>query len=117
VDYRRKRKEHASIHIDVAAVERVESCKFLEALEDLTWSTHTRTVMKSAWQRLLPVRRLNRFSMGPRILKKLYSCSIESILTGCITAWYAKCTALDHKALQRVVQTAQYIIGAKLPAI
>ena len=29
VDYRKQRVEHASIHIDVAVVERVESFKFL----------------------------------------------------------------------------------------
>ncbi|KAI3356445.1 hypothetical protein L3Q82_017655, partial [Scortum barcoo] len=32
----------------------------------------------------------------------------ESILTGCITTWYSSCTALNRKALQRVVKTAQY---------
>ncbi|KAK6321348.1 hypothetical protein J4Q44_G00083240 [Coregonus suidteri] len=47
----------------------------------------------------------------------LISCTIESILTGCITAWYGNCLASDRKALQRVVRTAQYITGAKLPAI
>ncbi|KAK6307924.1 hypothetical protein J4Q44_G00211950 [Coregonus suidteri] len=50
-------------------------------------------------------------------LKKFYSCTIESILTGCITAWYGNCLASDRKALQRVVCTAQHITGAKLPAI
>ena len=37
--------------------------------------------------------------MGPEILKRFYSCTIESILTGCITAWYGNCSASDHKAL------------------
>ena len=46
-----------------------------------------------------------------------YSCNIESILTGCITAWYGNCSASDRKALHRVVRRAQYITGAKLPAI
>ena len=55
--------------------------------------------------------------MGPQILKRFYSCTIERILTGCITAWYCNCSASDRKALQRVMQTAQYITGAKLPAI
>ena len=55
--------------------------------------------------------------MGPQILKKFYSCTIKSILTGCITALYGNCSASDHNALQRVVRTAQYITGAKLPAI
>jgi gmma-aminobutyric acid receptor subunit gamma len=55
--------------------------------------------------------------MGPQILKKFYSCTIESILTSCITAWYGNCSASDRKALQRVVRMAQYITVAKLPAI
>ena len=55
--------------------------------------------------------------MGPQILKRFYSCNIESILMGFITAWYGNCSASDRKALQRVVRTAQYITGATLPAI
>jgi hypothetical protein len=55
--------------------------------------------------------------MGPQILKRFYSCNIESILAGCIAAWYGNCSASDRKALQRVVRTAHYITGAKLSAI
>uniref|UniRef100_A0A8C7TY13 Myosin tail domain-containing protein n=1 Tax=Oncorhynchus mykiss TaxID=8022 RepID=A0A8C7TY13_ONCMY len=55
--------------------------------------------------------------MGPQVLKRFYSCTIESILTGCITAWYGNCSSSDRKTLQRVVCTAQYITGARLPAI
>jgi hypothetical protein len=55
--------------------------------------------------------------MGPEILKRFYSCNIESILTGSITAWHGNCLASGCKALQRVLRTAQYITGAKLPAI
>ena len=55
--------------------------------------------------------------MGPQILKRFHSCTIESILTGCITTWYGNCSASDRKALQRVVHMAQYITGAMLPAI
>ena len=55
--------------------------------------------------------------MGPQILKKLYSCTIESILTGCINAWYDNATYLNRMMLQRVVWTAQYITGTELPAI
>ena len=51
-----------------------------------------------------------------QILKRFYSCTIEIILTGCITAWYGSCSASDRKALQWIVRTAQYITGAKLPA-
>ena len=27
-----------------------------------------------------------------------HACTIKSILTGCITAWYGNCSASDHKA-------------------
>ena len=87
VDYRERRTEHAPILIKGAVVEQVESFKFL--------GVHITN--KLSWSK--------------------YSCTIESILTGCITAWYSNCSASDHKALQRVVHTAQYITGAKLPAI
>ena len=60
---------------------------------------------------------VKRFDMGPQILKKFYSCTIVSIMTGCITAWYGNTTALYRKALQRAVGTVQYIIVAKFPAI
>jgi hypothetical protein len=52
----------------------------------LTWSKHTKTVVKRVQKNLFPLRRLKRFGMGPQILKRFYICTIESILTGCITA-------------------------------
>ena len=111
--------EQAPINIDGAVVKRVESFKSLgvHITNELSWSKHTKTVVKRARQNLFPLRGLKRFGMGPQILKRFYSCTIESILTGCITAWYGNCSASDRKALQRVVRTAQYITGAKLPAI
>ncbi|KAI3351336.1 hypothetical protein L3Q82_005880 [Scortum barcoo] len=42
---------------------------------------------------------------------------IERILTGCITAWYSSCTALNRKALQRVVKAAQHITRTELPSM
>ena len=89
VYYRKKRTEHAPILIDGVAVEQVESFKFLgvHITNKLTWSKHTKTVVKRARHRVFPLRRLKRFGMGPQILKRFYSCTIESILTGCITAW------------------------------
>ena len=116
---RKKRTKHAAILIDGAVVEQVESFKFLgvHITNKLTWSKLTKTVVKRAQQHLFPLRRLKRFVMGPQTLKRFYSCTIESILAGCITAWYGNCSASDHKALQRVVRMAQYISGAKLPAI
>ena len=119
VDYRKRSTEHAPILINRAVVEQVESFKFLgvHINNNLDWSKHTKTVVKKARQSLFPLRKLKRFGMGPEILKRFYSCNIERFLTGCITAWYGNCSASNLKALQRVVCTAQYITGAKLPAI
>jgi hypothetical protein len=41
--------------------------------------------------------------------KKLYHCTIESILTVCITTWYGNCLVSDCKAQQRVVRMCQHI--------
>ena len=48
VVYRKRRTEHAPILIDGAAVEQVESFKFLSVhiANKLTWSKHTKTVVK-----------------------------------------------------------------------
>jgi hypothetical protein len=109
VNYRKRRTEHAPIIIDGAAVEQVESFKFLgvHITNKLTWSKHTKTVVKRARQNLFPLRRLKRFGNGPQILKGLFSSTIESILVG-----------LHHCLVwQRVVRTAQCITLAMLPAI
>ena len=89
VDYRKRRTKHAPILIDGTVVDQVESFKFLgvHITNKLAWSKHIKTVVKRAQQNLFPPRRLKRFGMGPQILKKIYSCTIESILTGLATAW------------------------------
>ena len=87
VDYRKRRTEHAPILIDGAVVEQVESFKFLGVqINKLTWSKYTKTDVRRARQNLFPIRRLKRLAMGPQLLRKLYCCNIESILTCCITA-------------------------------
>ena len=82
-------------------VEQVESFKFLgvHITNNLSWSKYTKTVVKRARQSIFPLRRLKTFGMGPQILKKFYTCTIESILTGFITAWYGNCSSSDRKAL------------------
>ena len=64
-----------------------------------------------------PHRRLKKFGLSSKTLTNFYKCTIESILSGCITAWNGNCTALNRKALQRVVRSAQHITGDKLPAL
>jgi hypothetical protein len=42
-----------------------------------------------------PLARLKRFDKGPQVFKKLHSCTIESILIGCITGWYGNWGATE----------------------
>uniref|UniRef100_A0A8C7H559 Alkylated DNA repair protein AlkB homologue 8 N-terminal domain-containing protein n=1 Tax=Oncorhynchus kisutch TaxID=8019 RepID=A0A8C7H559_ONCKI len=119
VDFRKQQSEHPPIHIDGTVVERVVSFKFLgvHITDKLNWSTHTDSIMKKAQQRLFNLRRLKKFGLSPKALTNFYRCTIESILSGCITAWYGNCSAHNRKALQRVVRSAQRITGGKLPAL
>ena len=98
MDYSKRRAEHAPIHIDSAVVEKIESFNLLgvHITNKLSWFKHTKKVVKWARQHLFPLKRLKRFGMGPQILKKFYNCTIKSILTGCITAWYGNCSASDR---------------------
>ncbi|KAI4904962.1 hypothetical protein NFI96_002249 [Prochilodus magdalenae] len=118
VDYRKlQRGGHSPLYINGAEVERVSSVRFLgvHLTDDLSWSFHTNKAVRSARQRLFFLRRLRKFGLPPDILTNFYRCTIESILTACITVWYGSCTACDRKALKRVVRTAESIIGSKLP--
>ena len=80
VDYRKRWTEHSPILIDWDILEQVESFKFLGV-----HITNKLSFVK-AQQSPFPLRSLKRLGMGPQIHKKLYSCTIESVLTGCITA-------------------------------
>ncbi len=119
VDFRRQSREHTPITIDKTPVERVNSFKFLgvHITEDLTWSAHTDAMLKKSHQCLFFLRWLRKFGMSPSILRSFYTCTVESILTGCITAWFGNSTAGNRKALQRVVWTAHHIVGGELPSL
>jgi hypothetical protein len=67
VDFRRQQRDHAPIHIDGAAVERVKSFTFLclHITENLKWSIHTDSVGNKAQQRLFNLRRLKKFGLAP----------------------------------------------------
>ncbi|XP_060737641.1 uncharacterized protein LOC132853721 [Tachysurus vachellii] len=115
VDFRRAGNHtHPPIHINRTAAERVPSFKFLgiHIAEDLSWSLNSSILIRKAQQCLYFLRRLKKSRLCYRILENFYRCTIESILTNCISVWYSSCTASGRKALQRVVKTAQQIIGS-----
>eukprot|EP00061_Rhincodon_typus_P001341 g14509.t1 len=81
----------------------IDSIKFLGVTisNNLSWSTHRDAMVKKAQQHLYFLRRLRKFSMSIRTLTSFYRCTTESILFGCITAWYGNCSAQDGKKLQK----------------
>ncbi|XP_059500668.1 uncharacterized protein LOC132209491 [Stegostoma tigrinum] len=106
------RGEHAPIYINGTEVERVNSIKFV----DLFWTSHVNVTVKKAQQHLFFLRWLRKFGMSITSLINFYRCTIESILSGCKTAWYGNCSAQNCKKLQKVVCTAQTIMEANLPS-
>ena len=119
VDIRKQQMEQPPIHIDGTVVERVESFKFLgvHITDKLNWSNDTGRLVKKAQRRLFNLRRLKKFGLSPKTLTNFYRCTIESVLSACITAWYGKCTARSRRVLQRVVRSAQHITGGKIAAL
>ncbi|KAI4902910.1 hypothetical protein NFI96_020433, partial [Prochilodus magdalenae] len=113
VDFRRTRRDHSPLHIDGSTVEIIKSTMFLgvHLAEDLTWSLITSTITKKAQ------RRLRKAHLPPPLLTTFYRGTIESIQSSCITACFGNCTVSDRKSLQRVVRTAEKIIGVSLPTI
>ena len=74
-------------------------------------------MLKKSQQHLFNLTRMKKFGLALKTLTNLYRCTIESILSSCITSWYGNCTIRNHRALQRVVRSAKHITGSTLPAL
>ncbi|KAI5623032.1 gastrula zinc finger protein XlCGF28.1-like [Silurus asotus] len=118
VDFSTKReRSYQPLNICGTPVERVDSFRYLgvHITQDLSWSSHTNTLVKKAWQRLYYPRRLRDFKLPSQVLKTFYTCTIESVLTGSITSWFGNSTMQDRQALQREVRSAERTIHTELP--
>ena len=98
------------IHIEGTAVEKVESFKVPRRTH------HRQTEMVHPHRQRGEEGSTAKFGLSPKTLPYFYRCTIERILSGCIPAWYSNSTALNCKALQRVMRSEQRITGGKLPA-
>ena len=56
-------------------------------------------------------------NLDQKLLVNFYRSTIETLLSYCITVWYSSCTEADRKGFQRVIKTAQRIIGCPLPSL
>ncbi len=97
----------------------VESFRFLSTTisQDLKWDTHIVSIVKKAQQRLYFLRQLRKFNLPQELLKQFYSAIIESVLCTSITVWFSSATKSDLRRLQRVVLTAERIIGTTFPTL
>eukprot|EP00061_Rhincodon_typus_P002844 g18633.t1 len=118
IDVGKKGGEHNLIDINGTEVERAKSIKILRVtITDLSWTSHINATVIKAQRCLFLLKQLRKFGMPIRSLTNSYRCIMESILSGCITAWYGSCSAQDRKKLQKVVCTAQTIAEANFPSM
>jgi len=86
IDFKSRTTLHSGLSINGEEVERVTNFKLLglHISEDLGWTSNTTHIIKKAQQRL---RTLRRNKLPPPLLKNLYYCTKESVLTYGCTAW------------------------------
>ncbi|KAI4873631.1 hypothetical protein NFI96_022545 [Prochilodus magdalenae] len=85
--------------------------------EDLSWTTNTMPLVKKAQQRLYFLRILRKTNLQEKLLVSSNPSVIQSVRTNCISTWYSSCLTAERRALQRVINTAQKIIGCPLPCL
>ncbi|KAK3521304.1 hypothetical protein QTP70_003147 [Hemibagrus guttatus] len=119
VDFRRNTHTISPLTIMNSTVPTVESFRFLGTTisQDLKWDTHIDSIIKKAQQRLYFLRQLWKFNLPQELLTQFYSAVIESVLCTSITVWFGSATKSDIRRLQRMVRTAERIIGAPLPTL
>ncbi len=119
VDFRRKSPALHPLTIMNSTVTAVESFRFLGTTnsQDLKWDIHIDSTVKKAQQRLYFLRQLRKFNLPQELLKQFYSAIIESVLCTSLTVWFSSATKSDLRRLQRVVRTAERIIGTTLPTL
>ncbi|KAI4894290.1 hypothetical protein NFI96_004725 [Prochilodus magdalenae] len=119
VDFRRNPPPLPPLHINNTAVSMVESLKFLGTTisRDLKWEKNTISIIKKAQQRMFFLRQLKKFNLPQTLMIQFYTAIIESILTASITIWFGSSTSQERTKLQRIIRTAERIIGCNLPSL
>lgn len=117
VDFRRN--PTPPIILGGTPVATVESCRFLGVTvsQDLKWGPHIDTLTKKAQQRLFFLRQLRKFHLPRTLLVNFYTAIIESIITLAITVWFPAAMSKDKAKLQRVIRSAEKVIGCPLPPL
>ena len=119
VDFRRDAAPPPPIMLEGTQVNAVESCKFLGITisRDLKWELNITALLKKAQQRLFFLRQLRKYRLSRVMMTQFYTAIIESILTHSIITWFPAATAKDLAKLQRVIRSAERVIGRPLPSL
>ena len=119
MDFRKSAAPATPITLCDSTIDTVESFRFLGTIisQDLKWELNIDSLTKKAQQRMYFLRQLKKFNLPRTMMVQFYSSIIESILTSSITIWYAGATAKDKSRLQRVIRSAEKVIGCNLPSL
>ena len=118
-DFRRSPAPTIPLIMCDSPVNTVESFRFLGTImaQDLRWAENITSTIKKAQQRMFFLRQLKKFNMPQKVMVEFYTAIIESILTSSITIWFAASTAKDKGRLQRIIRSAEKVIGCDLPSL
>ena len=86
-------------------------------LRYLKWELNISSLIKKAQQRMYFLRQLKKFNLPKTMMVHFYTAIIESILTSSITIWYTAATVKDKGRLQRIIRSAEKVIGCNLPSL
>ncbi|KAK3517059.1 hypothetical protein QTP86_019583, partial [Hemibagrus guttatus] len=119
VDFRKDPAPLPPVILCDSSVTSVESFRFLGTTitKELKWEQNIRSLTKKAQQRKYLLLQLKKFLLPVKMLVNFYTAIIESILTSSITVWFAAATARDKAKLQRVIHSAEKVIGCSLPSL
>ncbi|KAK3542936.1 hypothetical protein QTP70_007285 [Hemibagrus guttatus] len=119
VDFRKDPAPRPPVILCDSPVSSAESFCFLGTIitKELKWAQNISYLTKKAQQRMYFLRQLKKFLLPVKMLVNFYTAIIESVLTSSITVWFAAATARDKAKLQRVIHSAEKVIGCSLPSL
>ncbi|XP_033182039.1 uncharacterized protein LOC113150522 [Anabas testudineus] len=119
VDFRRDQAPLQPVTLCNTPVTSVESFRFLGTTitQEPKWEQNISSLTKKPQQRLSFLRQLKKYNLPKQMLTNFYTAIIESILTSSITVWFAAATARDKATLQRIIRSAEKVIGCSLPSL
>ncbi len=118
VDFRRNPPALPPLTIMDSTVTAVESFGFLGTTISQDLKRDTRLHCKKKPNKgCTSFSQLRKFNLPQELLKQFYSAIIESVLCTSLTVWFSSATKSDLRRLQRVVRTAERIIGTTLPTL